>query len=333
MIKFGLSGHFGLYVYKAGTRNLQRVREFDNLITNAGLNSFGQPLGNNLGRCWVGTGTSMPSIHDTALSQPLAWQNMPNYMSGPNYGQKNWNGGATENYTSHSLLIVRFGVGKTTGNLTEVGLSTQAQPGDNGWALWCRARILDDSGNPTSLTVLDNEYLEVRYTLNCHPYLGDVPFTFEIDGEVYQATARMAGVQNSAPSACWGNFTRGNGYLLCKAYNSNTLGPVTASIQGATKTANIDACPSGSANFVHEPYIMNSYQADFSCSNLTLNQGNVEGGILGLEIGPRYVGNYCNGSDLFNYWTQVSLDHPIPKNDTNEMRFTVRTSWGRYEAP
>ena len=330
MIKYGFSGHFRLEVYKAGTRNLQKVREFDNLITNAGLDTYGNGPGRNLGRCWVGTGTATPTVNDNALAAPLAYQGMPTYMNGPKYGQTNWNGGASENYTSHSLLIVRFGVGKTTGNLTEVGLSTEAQPGDSNWALWCRALILDDNGNPTSLTVLENEYLEVRYTLNVHPFLGDVPFTFEVDGEQYQATARMASVQNSAPSACWGNFTVGNGYLIQKVCNSNELGPVTSNLLNG-KWANCDACPYSSANFVFEPYVMGSYYRDFSCSNLGLGDGNVEGGILGLQIGPRFVGNQCTGSDLFNYWTQVALDHPIPKDNTNTMRFTVRTSWGRYE--
>ena len=328
MIRFGFSGHFRLEVYKAGTRNLQRVREFDNLITNAGLNSYGLGIGRNLGKCWVGTGTATPTVNDNALSAPLASVGMPHYLNGPNYGQNNFTGVAPD-YVSSSLLIVRFGVGATTGNLTEIGLSSEANPGDNNWYLWCRALIVDENGKPTALPVLENEYLEVRYTLRVHPFLGDVPFTFKVDNEEYQAVARMANIKSAFPSACWSEFNVGTGSKFERVYNSNTLGTVEQVIQGATQDAYYNDL---GQQYEFEPYIMGSYQRDMTFS-IGLDQCNLEGGIKGITIGDRGVGNNSIIGSQYRYMTQISLDHPIMKENTNTMKFTIRTSWGRYEEP
>ena len=68
-------------------------------------------------------------------------------------------------YYRWAKVTWRFGQGVAAGNISEVGL---------GWGnsnLWNRALIKDANGNPTTITVLSDEYLDVVSEIRDYPTL------------------------------------------------------------------------------------------------------------------------------------------------------------------
>lgn len=323
MINIGFSGHFRLEVREAGTDNLKKVREFDNLITNSGLDSYGFNYNKNIGGCWVGTGTNTPAVTDTSLGNPLAFATTDYYGSGnSNIAPK------APDWVSSSILKYRFAVGAATGNLTEVGITTRDKVGDK-YVLWSRALILNEQGIPTSLTVLENEYLDVYYTVKLHPYLGDIDFTFNMDDEPYQCTARLAYIGESELRGAAGGLGPYGGFCISRVFNSNELGDITKGLSG--DDAYINTYYAGKIGLVNS-YIPGTYYLDYY-QPINLDAGNVEGGIKGLHISNEGVGNYNTITDTIVITTQISLDHPILKDNTNAIKMSFRHSWGRYEEP
>ena len=319
LIKTKLSGHFRLEVRNAYTHQLTKVREFDNLITNNGLDAYGLGYDYTLGRCWIGKSTKAPSVSDARLGAAIAYTD-----GASNINQCKMIAPTAPNWITSSKTNYRFAAGEATGDITEVGISTRNDPGNDKYALWSRALILDNRGYPTSLTVLEDEYLDVYYTLNLHPNLEDTAFSFNLGGETYNCVSRIANAQDarcrSASGNIFGQLNFGNGITIRNVYNSNVLGTINQTIQEATKFT-----ATNGAHSISE-YILGSHYRDCTVV-FDVNTGNIEGGISGIEIGPK-----DSASTQLVLYNQISLDHPIPKDTTNAIKFVLRSSWSRYES-
>jgi len=178
-----LAGRYTLI--KGSERGEQVVAEFDNLITNGGLDRMGStsdPL--FLQYCQVGIGSTTPAFTDTALANRHASQ-------------------SSIEETIHTLATIdtpyvqtvrryRFNAGVFNNTvISEVGI---------GWAsiggLFSRALILDGVGLPTTITLLNDEYLDVVYTLRLYVPLSDVTGTVNISGTDYDYTLRASKAAN-----------------------------------------------------------------------------------------------------------------------------------------
>lgn len=314
MIEVGMSGHFRLEVRNAITHEINNVREFDNLITNSGLNGYG--LCNDrylLNICHVGTGTSAPSVNDVGMNVPLA--------TTTGVAETKHIAPVAPEWISHRVNRYRFAVGVATGNVTEVGIG-----GEN--YFWSRALVVDEHGNPSPVTVLPNEYLDVIYTLRMYPNLNDIPFSFELGGVTYNGTARPQNIQESHISgtsnlAVNGGIAPTSGIEIFTVYNGGNLGNINQGPQNYTRST---------SNFVTayslNEYIMGSFQRDFTMT-IPLDGGNV-GGIDMMSISPRGVGNYGTIGNQLALQTQIKFDKPIPKDNTNSIRFVIRAKWSRH---
>lgn len=127
---------------------------FHNLVLDAGL--LQMPIDIWVDRCCVGSGNSTPIASQASLDAFVAsttvslnnqagWDSTtdPTYL----YERKTW----------------RFAQGAAKGNLSEVGLGW----GNN--ALWNRALIKDTAGNPTTITILADEVLDVVAEIRVYP--------------------------------------------------------------------------------------------------------------------------------------------------------------------
>lgn len=314
MIEVGMSGHFRLEVKDAISHRIVRVREFDNLITNQGLDAYG--ICNDrylLNNCYVGTGMAQPSVTDVGLSVPLA--------STSGLQETNHIAPTAPSWISSRVNRYRFPVGTATGNITEVGIG-----GEN--YFWSRALVLDEQGQPSPVTVLANEYLDVIYTLRMHPNLNDIPFSFNLGGVTYNGIARPQEIQGSHISgssnlAVNGGIVPTSGIEIFTGYRGGQLGSITQTPQNYQQS---------STNFVSgyslKEYILGSYQRDFQMV-LGLDACNI-GGIDMMTIGPRGVGNYGTIGSQLALWTQLSFDKTIPKDNTNSIQFTIRAKWARW---
>lgn len=83
-------------------------------------------------------------------------------------------------YVMHSLTW-RFAAGAAAGNLAEVGVTVSGATSTSD--LFSRALIVDGSGNPTTITVLSDEYLDVTYEFYIYaPEFSSGSFGQMIDG-------------------------------------------------------------------------------------------------------------------------------------------------------
>jgi hypothetical protein len=176
------SGHYTIAKRKKDSDVSEIVADFDNLITTFGITldnagGFWRPT-----YCALGTGTTAPAASNLQLEQPvldgsgqLAWT----YV--------NWNGTPTPiqettfPYEYKISAVANFTPGIVSGNLTEIGLY-QGDPQTGEMKVFSRALIKDTNGNPTTLTVANDEYLDVYYYLKTSFSPINQPFSINING-------------------------------------------------------------------------------------------------------------------------------------------------------
>src|SRR5574337_1573872 len=176
-----LAGKFSLVAHKLDGSSRVLAEWFDNLIVDNGLNRIG--TGSYMDQCYVGTGSTAPTNADTALEMQVAsTSSIHATTSGTS---------TSPPYYGYSRRTFRFGVGAAAGNLTEVGVGWYS--GTN--MLFSRALIKDIDGNPTTVTVLSDEVLDVAYEFrNYAPPADSAPYVVTISGVDYTFVTRAASV-------------------------------------------------------------------------------------------------------------------------------------------
>lgn len=246
---------------------------FNNIITNNGKNDFADTLfGTISAYAHCGTGTTAEAAGDTALETFVASTN--SVVSSSESVQ------STAPYYSKMVKTFRFGVGAAEGNISEVGISTQATTGD----LFSRSLVKDGGGSPTTITVLSDEWLDVTYEFRVYPdgvtaggAAEDATGTISISGTNFDYTLRACNVNNVTflpASGAIGQYKK-NGVSFGFAYGSDgALGAVTATPTGSSQD-NITDSASSAANAT---YSNGTYNRDITWT-CALTDGNVSGGI------------------------------------------------------
>jgi hypothetical protein len=268
------------------------VVEFDNLITNIGFNYIQtNDFTSSTNYARVGTGNTIPTTSDTNLVSQIA---SVSYITASSTAL------ASSPYTASNTVTFQFGLGAAAGNLSEIGVGW----GATGSTLYSRALIVDGAGNPTTITVLSNEYLYVYYTAYINPPLTDGTGTVVLNGTTYNWTSRAAnaGSNGWAPSvalnAHFGNLTVSNGV-----------------IQGITSTISL-----GSSN------------NNFATSYMTCSaSGGVVTSVLSI---PPTIGNVTGGISAFvfsvgNTVWQYGFSPAIPKTSSNTLTLNFTHTFTR----
>lgn len=309
-VGFGVGARFKCVVRKAETNETVReTAEFSNLVLDAGLLRMAQGVWIN--RCMVGTGNSEPVAGQTMLDNFIA--STTNGIS-PSIATNT----ATAPYYWCGRITWRFAVGTATGNLSEIAL---------GWSdtdCWNRALIRDGAGNPTTITVLSDEYLDVFCEVRVYPAqttssvnvvnkLGDVISTHSVQTAVFFKSntlnwyAQKVGVALNTSEA----FTIGSSAI--------NLSPTTPAASNFSTKTGISIVYSG-ASFLATIKV-NTEQANFNHAGLNL----MISGLMCLDPG------YGNG--YLNYLTgfKLGISPPISKTNDVNLTYKIRVSWGRYE--
>jgi len=292
----GMAGYFTIKKFdENGEQNGQW--EFKNLILNQGLDRIATN-GDYLYYCYVGSGNATPAVTDTTLQSQIA---SVYDSSNGTYG----NNGVSPYYWWRKKTYA-FGQGVAAGNISEIGI---------GWvgnALFSRALILDEFGNPTSITILSNELLTVDYEIRVYPKLtddiGTVVFTGSKGGS-YDWIFRTA----SANSIDWVSSYIPYAYINFTStghddrHASGDIGSVTSVPSGIVDTNTIPTI---------QPYVPGSYES-VATTSFSISQANFAGGVRSLYI-IRGFGMY-----------QIQFDPAIPKEDTDTLSITYTIKWGR----
>lgn len=293
-----IAGRFFIRVINAETGHIRKELEFDNLVTDIGLEYYARGWPNTtFFMCAVGNGTNAPDPSNTTLGNQIARTLLSSNGAGA---------GGPPSYSRWFRLSGRFNAGAISNTITEIGIVHR----DNN-VLWCRQLILDEQGNPTSLVVLPNEFLDVSYTLHTYPNLQDRVFSFVLGGVTYNCIARLARA-GVGPNTVVMNILPVQGQTV---YSTQTLGDITSSPAGEnvafSTIANLTSWDSAT------PYTRN-------CTlTLALGTGNVSGGIGSMLVLDR----------LGYFYHQISFTPVLPKDATTTITLVFSNTVSRYSAP
>ena len=179
----------GIYSFKAvnastgESRHLGDVADSPNMIVKAGLNAVGGGA-TLIYQCCIGTNSTTVTFIDTGLGAQIA---ATTTIQSSTYGAA-----SSAPYYRWYRKTFRFDQGVAAGNLAEVGMKTSSG------TLFSRALIVDSAGIPTTLSILEDEYLDVTYELRTYIDATDKVQTIVINGDTYTVTLRAADITSSS---------------------------------------------------------------------------------------------------------------------------------------
>lgn len=298
--KFKMEGYYSFRVINAITGEERDVsdiiaKDHKNLVLDSGLNALGK--GSICGGCKVGTGSTPVSATQIDLTSTLAntttiqTESSGRYTSAPYYlwGRRTY----------------RFNQGAAAGNLTEVGVYGQSSS-----SLFSRALIVDTGGNPTTLTILSDEWLDITYELRIYQDLTDKTYNLTLLGTDHVVTIRPANITTNITyntSAFFSNFLYYYTSNSCTHYNG-VINIITSQPGGS----------SSSLTPTYPAYVDSSYSWAVILSS-GLNEANISGGIVSTLI-RTHKGDW-----------QVGYSPAIAKDSFKTLVITISFSWGRYD--
>ncbi len=312
-------GLYKLTVRDARTGKVTRETPwFENLITNSGLDAIyttpaiGSGVNYIFNACYVGTGNTAPAYTDTTLTTYLAGTN---YSSGAS-PMSSWiyvaaAGSVPPYWTSTGTWT--FGVGVATGTLAEVGIGWGTPP--SSYTLFSHALIVDGSGNPTTITVLASEQLEVSYTLQLYWNTVAQPGSLAFGGVTYTLSWLPSNLPLpiGAPTGGINPARTGLPYpSVLNAYNGSIGTPLTLP-SGTTTYINFQSA--GGASFA--AYTIGNYYNDCTMT-VPIGYLNLPGGITVLEFETPF------------HQFQIGFSPAIPKTSSYSFTFINRFAWARY---
>jgi hypothetical protein len=272
---------------------------FPNLITNYGLDRCATNT-DYLSYCHVGSGSTTPSVNDTTLVAFIASVT----------GTAVYSTEGSPNYYTKVIKTYSFSIGAAAGNISELGISCLSTTG----GLFSRALVLDSFGDPTTITVLSDEYLNVVYELRFYPKLtddtGTVVFTGNIGGS-YNWIFRCANVGTHS------SYNDGWALLNANGYTS----PMNNTYYNYAYTSTLDITTITSSNpatdavsFTSGSYTNGTYSINFTLyASPTQTNKNIRS--ISFKMGP---GKY-----------QIQFDPYIPKTNVQSITLIIQCSFGR----
>lgn len=295
-----VGARFKLIVHKGDGVAVRETDWFHNTVLDAGLARMS--AGTWIDRCCVGAGNSTPSSTQVALDSFIA-STVSRFSSSAGVQT------TTQPFYRFAKVVWRFGEGVAAGNLSEIGL---------GWGnenLWNRALIKDIDGNPTTITVLTDEYLDVISEVRDYPALSSSGQFNLLDktGALISTHTYTARPFISYASAIFSRvYTAGQ----CRFYGGGKGDNVTQYPPGEFKGYTSSSSPSNPTNTsLRVVYALGLTELNTSHDTFMISD------VHGL------VGDTSSGGAGYVF----EITPPIVKKDTQIMTYTFEISWGRYE--
>lgn len=287
-----IGARFKLIAHKGDGVATKETEWFNNIVLDSGLARMS--VGTWIDRCCVGTGNTISAISQTALASFLASTRTIQSTSAELQT-------TTLPYYRSLKVTWRFSEGVAAGNISEVGM---------GWGnttLWNRALVLDANGNPTTITVLGDEFLDVVAEIRVYPTLsnegsfalldklGATISTHTFTGSPYMVTPGEAFLKISS-----------NNLNVYSGTKNDSVIAVPASSLGST-TTRVDSYPTPT-----------SIKSVFTLGLTTTN---------GIHQSYRVQMSGLLGQSYYKF----QITPTITKTSAQIMTYTATMSWGRYE--
>lgn len=350
-VQVGLYNEYKLVVHKAdadgqpipGTAR-DATGWFHNLITNTGMAAFAVEPGGGSTEPWaswaLGCRTSAdntaPDITDTNVTSILG--NTSLLVSATSSNQL-----VTPPYYAEAERTYRFDVGTTTGNVAKIALVNATNTGsgtngthNNGSLCSAIALVVDGSGNPTTVTVLSDEILDVQVRQRLYIPASDVTGNITPDGGIAPNTNytirpyRIDRATGLAPNVCgwgmpWGGGIDATGWCFSPSGGGATL--VKAYVGATSAIGTTTGEPAGTElDFAGAPDVTWTRTAGSNYFDFTAE----------FPLGSGTAGmNNTGGIGAFVFWiisAAFQIGFATRPVKTSDMKFSItfRISWARY---
>lgn len=283
----------------------------------------------------VGSGNSEPSVFDTGLDNFIAGTRTSNAPIG-----RVVNSTVSPYYITRSVTHRFNGSNIANVPLSEVGMTISPLTGaiTNSSVLGSRALIVDSLGSPTSIVVLEDEFLDITYSLTSYAIEAEGSFDINVLGTVETFNYEIRPVSMNSNNA-WTDFSFGqnSGPQLVSFAGASGAGSVSF---GSDLTTFYD--PSASSpppGFTSSGHRFESYKqfpvwdAPTMSSSLILSMpldnGVFPGGIRSIFL--TFKGG--NNSSAILGAHQMLLDRPIPKTEEHIFEMPIVMSMSNYTPP
>lgn len=311
----GFKGEYSATVLKAdGTvkefLNEEKTLRSGDVIKNLLLDNFfakliaeQTPIGNTAIRC--GTGSAPVNATQSSLNNQLT------LISG-SWPSSNTSGG-TNAVMDGSLIkadipyTFTFALGQISGNISELGVNFAGTSTASNTLIHSRALVVDNLGNPTTISVSTDEQLIITYTLKMETPVDDVVTTVPM---------LINGVPTDVEVTQRWAFLRRLGIYTDSRFHDlvTTFSVYNGALNG------ISSNPAGTGALVDSTGVSFSYNVSSGKTttyNFSITQGNLSGGISALIP--------TAGSAVVKF----GFNPPIPKNSGRTLSITIRQTFGR----
>lgn len=291
-----VGARFRLIARKASTEEITRETGwFNNIVLDTGLAQMS--VGLWIDRCCVGTGNSTPVATQTQLDAFKASTTTTQGVAESGMQV------TTLPYYDWLRVTYRFGEGVAAGNISEVGM---------GWAnasLWNRALVKDVNGNPTTITVLADEYLDVITEIRVYPQ---------------ETLSGSFNFLNKAGAVVSSHTYTGRAYHRAPQRDHNRMSISSIGIYSGAMGSTPTSGPTGARLDYGSPNTMvYPTPTSIKCTKV-FPIANAIGEHRTLFVESRLL---SAGSGM-GY--QVEFTPTINKTNQMELTYTVSMSWGRY---
>lgn len=299
-INNSVGARFKLVARKASTEEITRETEwFKNIVLDTGLNRMS--VGTWIDRVRVGSGNSTPVASQTQLDSTIASTNT--VLNGSELISKQT---STLPYYVAAKRTYRFPEGVAAGNISEVGC---------GWGtgsdLWNRALVKDLNGDPTTITVLSDEFLDVIVEVRHYPtqsFSGSFNLLDKagqiVSSHTYTGLPQFA--EGASPT-----FNKVTGTFV-QLYSGDMNGVVTTPSSPLASLSTVSTYPSPRTLTFTNSFPLNTANGSIKT---------VQQLFTTISIASTYGGS--------SY--KFEIDPPIVKTDQMVLSFTTSISWDRYE--
>lgn len=297
-IEAGVQGRFQLNAVKANGDIRPLTDWFINLVLDSGLKRMAE--GAFLTGVSVGSGQSDPLVTQTGLDNFVA-------RTTSIQAQSSGRQVASGNYYWWARVTYRFPQGAAQGNLSEIGV---------GWTnneLFNRTLIKDADGQPTTIVILADEFLDVNFEFRVYPKMTDTVKTIKyqerINGELVDISTHTVTIRplidnnDISLSSGTGNraVTFNSATVYTGALNDMLTSPGGSTLSGGNVT---QATP--------DPVLLKRMCQQFFDLN------------YGLGVHSTVAVRTSIGSYKFNY------EPPITKTANYQQWHNFGISWSRY---
>ena len=299
-INNSIGARFKLVARKASTEEITRETGwFKNIVLDTGLNQMS--VGTWIDRVRVGSGNSTPVASQTQLDNTIASTNTVLNANDSLSRQT-----TTPPYYLAAKRTYRFSEGTAAGNISEVGCGW-----GTGLDLWNRALVKDLNGDPTTITVLSDEFLDVIIEVRYYP-VQSFSGSFNLLNKTGQVVSShtYTGIPQFSESPIL-TFVKMVG-LRTNLYsgNMNDINTNPSSTLGDVLTSSTYPSP-----------------RTLTCTSsfpLTTANGSIK------TVRQQFSTISSTSSSVGSAY-KFEIDPPIVKTDQMVLSFTLSVSWDRYE--